>query len=471
MQPARTLSILRLSPAMVLLTAGLSMSAASARDGVDTSNGLSGQPRTQSTKAGKKPPKGNGSKASESTSEAGPFPFIPPLMTTLPTGAQFSLDTKGITLKSADPDVKFRVGGRFQFDGSVADLRPSSLNPALSDNAHVRRAWLESYLTLRDSVEFAFQYDFNDNTHPINDAVVAYRGWQPFIVTLGNIKEPFSLNQLESDTNTLFTERSLLDSFAPGRDFGGTVGTHGANWTAVAGLYGGNANTGIADDGVAGTARLTYAPILTEQQVLHFGVAGSYRSLDSGGTKLSFSSRPEDYLFAKDLVNTGTLRNAADVGRLGLETIYQFGSYRVQAEYALTNVDGMHGQADRLFQAGYVEGAWVINGDGRPYRLVPDYGSGYAVLQGVAVKDGQRISKGGIGVFEIGARYSAISLRDDGTKGGVEQNVTAGINWYPDKNVKVMADYVRAHVDPSATTVAGSAVDSNIFVGRVQFTW
>ncbi|WP_425373695.1 hypothetical protein [Lichenihabitans psoromatis] len=32
--------------------------------------------------------------------------------------------------------------------------------------------------------------------------------------------------------------------------------------------------------------------------------------------------------------------------------------------------------------------------------------------------------------------------------GGSEQDVTAGVGWYPDRNVRVLADYVHGWTDP-----------------------
>ena len=409
---------------------------------------------------------------------AGVLPFIPPYFTRFAGGGSLAVDTKGIQLNDANDAVKFRIGGRFQEDFSGASINPRRFGPALADNGQgrgidTRRAFFESYLSISGGIEAAFQYDFNSATTPIQDAVVAYTGYKPFIFTIGNFKEPFSLNQLQSDNTTTFTERSLIDTFAPGRSFGGAIGSSGTNWTATAGVYGGNANLGPDSNGIAGTARVTYAPILTETQVLHFGLAGSYRSLDNNGLVPSFSSRPEDFVFSRALVSTGALRNSSDVERVGAEVLYQYGPYRVQGEYIHVDVDGRNGQPDRGFDGGYVEAAWVINGKGRVYRVTPPYGSEYAVLSGVVLDDSQRISNGGYGVFEVAGRFSAIDLSSKNTTGGSEQDFTAGLNWYPDRNIRVMADYVHADTDPSSIRLAGQAqkINSDLFVGRVNFSW
>ncbi len=419
-------------------------------------------------------PKGNGAARKGASADAAPkpgiFPVVPPFSTMIANGDTISLDTNGITLKKKSNAAKLRIGGRIEVDGSNADVYPDLPGPTLRDDFDIRRAWLEAYLTLYDAAELAFQYDFNDPVNSIQDAAFGYRGFDPFIFTIGNVKEPFGLNQPESDKITTFVERASTDSLAPGRDFGGTVGANIDKWTIAAGVFGGNINTGVDDNGVAGTARLTYAPILTDDQLLHLGVAGSYRAL--GETPFSLSTRPENSLFSTPLVSTGMLAGADDVLRFGLEALYQYRSYRVQAEYAFADVGSVRGQGDRFFHSGYVEVAAVLNGNGRPYRLAPTYGAEYAVLEGVKVNDAQRISRGGIGVFEVAARYSAIDFQDGSLAGGKQQDFTAGLNWYPDANIKLMANYIHADADPAAgRLLQGRDAYSDAFLGRIQISW
>ncbi len=467
----------------IIVVAGLAVSEPALAQAIQSGGGGSGGSETPASPgaAGAGQPLGNGSAGTLGQATAkrpadGPLPFFAAYSTPVDDG-KLSVDTKGITLQTADNAVKFRIGGRLQLDFNAASLKPGSLGPALLDNFTIRRSYFETYLTLYDAIEVAFQYDFSNDAQPIQDAVLAYRGLQHFVMSVGNFKEPVGQDQLRSDNTTTFVERSLTNAFYPARNFGGLIGTYGDKWTASAGVFGNNANLGIEDNGVAGAARFTYAPILTKDQVLHLGVGGSYRSLDPSQTAFSIASRPEDNEFSRSLVTTGTLRNAQDVGRVDFEAIYQFQSYRITGEYAFAEVDGVTptavvaNRSDRFFQSGYVEGAWVVNGNGRPYRLAPTYGSEFAVLTGVEVDDSQRISRGGYGVFEVAARYSSIDLRDKLTFGGSEDDVTAGINWYPDRNIRVMADYVHADVDPPATALKVAKANSDAFIGRIQFAW
>ena len=145
---------------------------------------------------------------------------------------------------------------------------------------------------------------------------------------------------------------------------------------------------------------------------------------------------------------------------------------RLQGEYTFVNVTSTNGVGDRSFQGGYVEGGWVINGAGRPYRLSQPYGSEAAVLQGVQVADPQRVSNGGYGAIDLNNGSGTATNR---VRGGSEQDFTAGLNWYPDRNIRMMADYVHGWVSPASTiaeiATVRSQVQSDAFVGRMQLYW
>ncbi|MGX7708393.1 OprO/OprP family phosphate-selective porin [Methylobacterium sp. Gmos1] len=393
-----------------------------------------------------------------------------------PFGERLTIDDKGIALKFPDDAATLRIGGRLQLDFGTGRVQQRGFGTVFDTPVAVRRSWIESYLTLGKELELAFQYDFAEPNRPINDAVVAYKGFKDVIVAIGNMKEPFSLNQLISDNNTLFTERSLADAFAPARNFGFAIGTHGERWTAVTSVFGGNINNAaIGDQGIASTSRVTYAPWLSKDgyDVLHFGLAGSYRSLPNDGSALTLSSRSEAFLFARQFVNTGSIRDATSIGRVGLEAAWQTGPFRLQAEYILTEIGRSSGAPSFTFQGGYIQAGLLLNGKGRRYAIAPKYATEYAVFGGVEVEEAQRVSRGGTGVFELGLRYSAIDLEDRTIRGGIEQDFTAGINWYPDRNIRFVFDYVRSHTSPSPANLNFNrrTIDADVFIGRAQLYW
>lgn len=388
-----------------------------------------------------------------------------------PDGEILTIDDKGVTLSYPDDAAKLRIGGRLQLDFGAASVRQPGFGEPFFDNFAVRRSYIESYLTIGKTLELAFQYDFSNATMPITDAVVAVHAPNDVLISVGNMKEPFSLDQLGSDNATLFTERSLADAFAPGRNFGAAIGTHGRDWTLVTAVFGGNANTGIETRGVASTTRVTYAPIRETNEVLHLGLAGSFRSLTRRSDDLSFSSRTEAFLFRQMFVDTDTIEGASGVALLGVEAAYQSGPFLFQAEYLDASVDRFDGRRSLRFQGGYLQGSVILNGTRtRSYKLAPDYGTTYAIFSGVVVPDADRVSRGGAGIFELGARFSAIELQDRDVRGGIARDVTVGLNWYPDRNIRVMADYVRSRTAPSA--IRGfRTIDADAFIGRFQLYW
>ena len=395
-----------------------------------------------------------------------------------PYGERLRYDAKGLTFTFPDPEVTLNIGGRLHLDAGAAGFNRPGLPEAFPDNVAVRRAWIESMLTIGRDWVVAFQYDFSDPVLPINDAFVAWKGLPDTILTLGNMKVPFSLEWLQSNNDTLFTERSLGNAFVPDRRFGFAVGHHGQVWTAVAGLFGNAASHGIGGDGVAVAGRATLAPILEERETLHFGLAGIYRRRSRSDGNFSFSTQAEASLFARPFADTGDLPDVARVSRLGAEVAYRNGPFLVQAEYIRAEIERFAGPGGsspaQAFQGGYVEAALVLNGEGRRYALTPNGGTTYATFKGVAVPEGKRVSRGGIGVFELAARLSAIDLNARGFRGGTEQDVTLGLNWYPEPNLRLIANYVHGRVRPSETQsdVLGRAPFSvDTAITRLQIYW
>jgi phosphate-selective porin OprO/OprP len=89
----------------------------------------------------------------------------------------------------------------------------------------------------------------------------------------------------------------------------------------------------------------------------------------------------------------------------------------------------------------------------------------------VTPETGQRVSYGGTGVFEAAARYSAIDLTDGDIRGGFQQDVTVGLNWYPEPYARVMANYIHAWAEPTADSVTGRPTEADIGQIRIQIAF
>ena len=390
-----------------------------------------------------------------------------------PYGERLRYDEKGLTLTFPEQEATLRIGGRLQVDAGVVGLSRSGLPEAFPDNVAVRRAWIEPTLTIGKDWVVAFGYDFNDPMLPVKDAFVAWKGLPKTILTLGNMKVPFSLEWLQSSNDTLFAERSLANALVPERRFGFSTGHHGDGWTAVAGVFGNAASNGLTGDGIAAAARITYAPLMKERETLHLGLAGIHRGRSRNDDDFSFSTRAEAFLFGRPFVDTGTIPDVASASRLGTEIAYRNGPFLVQAEYIRADVERFNGLPALGFQGGYVEGSVMLNGRGRDYALTPKGGTTYAVFKGVEVPEEQRVSRGGTGVFELSARFSAIDLDDRDLRGGSERDVSIGLSWYPEPNLRLIANYVRGRVRPGDEQegLGGRPFSVETFVGRAQLYW
>ncbi|WP_447407200.1 porin, partial [Clostridium perfringens] len=53
-------------------------------------------------------------------------------------------------------------------------------------------------------------------------------------------------------------------------------------------------------------------------------------------------------------------------------------------------------------------------------------------------------------MFELAARYSAIDLDTGRFRGGVERDVTLGVNWYPEPNIRLITNYIHGRIRPGA---------------------
>jgi phosphate-selective porin OprO/OprP len=55
--------------------------------------------------------------------------------------------------------------------------------------------------------------------------------------------------------------------------------------------------------------------------------------------------------------------------------------------------------------------------------------------------------KGSWGAWGVPGRWPYLNLQSKGVMGGIENNVSGGLNWYPTANTRWMLNYVYADVD------------------------
>ena len=172
--------------------------------------------------------------------------------------------------------------------------------------------------------------------------------------------------------------------------------------------------------------------------MLQLGVAYSYRNPDGD---LRYRALPESHVTDVRFVDTGTFV-ADTIGLLNLQGAFVYGPFSLQGEYILSDVDTKF-FGDREFDSYYVQASYFLTSEHRPW----DTGdSGFGRLN---PRRNFRLGgeDPGWGAWEVGIRYSAIDLSDGPIRGGEEDNITLGLNWYLNPHSRMLINYTHANID------------------------
>ena len=335
---------------------------------------------------------------------------------------------------------KLKFGGRIMADYQFASGDDALGASNFEDGFEFRRARLFFSGTIYDKVEFKAQYDFAGGDADVKDLWIALKqSWGK--VKFGHFKEPFGLEELTSSKYLAFLERSLTAAFTPGRNSG--VGFSGGddkmNWGVGyfydADDYGVSTN----EDRTNITGRVVFRPVYEEKgkKLFHIGIAATQKERGDADN-FRFRVRPEAH-FTGRLINTD--RFLADSALIyGIELAGVNDQFWYAAEYMTADVDAP-AVGDPSFGAYYVQaGYYLTKGDYRRYKTSS---GAFDRQKPSSVWD----KSGGSGAWEIVGRYSSADLTDAGIAGGEEDNITVGVNWYPNPATRLMFNYVMADVD------------------------
>lgn len=357
-------------------------------------------------------------------------------------GVKVSVDHGHLEVASSDGDFEVGIGGRLQVDAAVFDEDQGSIG----NGSEVRRARL--YLAGKFNRHWAYrnQIDFAGDAVSIKNAWLRYSGL-PVRLTVGNFKEPFSLEELGNANFITFMERALPNVFAPSRNLGlaadinGRLAGREGGWSASLGVFGeGVDDSGFDsdskredDEGVGVTGRVTVAPIATDDRLVHFGGAASYR--DTGdGTTLRLRQRFESHIADRRLVDTGSITGVDSLLRTGTEAAFAWGPFSLQGEYMHAGLQ-RPGRQDVDFSGYYVYGSWFLTGESRAAAYSTGSGKFGRLVPHTPIGAGP-------GGWELATRFSRVDLSDRDIAGGEEENLTVALNWYPTYNVRFGAEYV-----------------------------
>lgn len=346
----------------------------------------------------------------------------------------------GLKITSQDNKSSVQIGTLLQLD--LAGFKGD--NRDVASGTELRRARLIFVGKYQKDWDFKTEVELA-GTVSITDAYASYSGIKPLTITVGHVKNPYSLESLMADKNLTFMERSLSSSLMNPRAPSIMLSSGGDNWSAAVAIAGEQlSNASTDDEGGGFGTRLSYAPLFSSGKIVHLGLSANWRkptqsnAADKTSETLRLQTKPEmnQFIFndakgvaVSQLVSTGNITgNVKNYTLFGLEAAAEYGPFVVQSEYSLAKI-ARDTKANVSFEGGYLQIAYALTGEARNYR--GDKG----------IFDGFNVSK--TGVWELATRYSVLDLNDEDIKGGKEENATIALNWYVNPVVKLSANYIQ----------------------------
>jgi phosphate-selective porin OprO/OprP len=391
--------------------------------------------------------------------------------------ALVELNSKGLNISSPDKKYQFGVHGVFQIDNRsfINDEKNNQRSEVL-----VRRA--RPILNVKaGNAAFTLTPDFGGSTTRLADAYADYKFNNAASVRAGKFKAPIGLEQLQSDPDTLFTERGLPSALTSTRDIGvqlsGQVIPNIVDYQV--GIFNGAPDLGNIDtdpDDKKDLAARVFAKPFTNSNVvalqgLGLGVGSSFgkREGTTSSPNLGSYTTPGQQTFFRYRTSTTLANNAYARGeqwRLDPQAYWYYGNKGVLAEYAISSQDVVYQGNRRELQntAWQVAGSYVITGENATF-------SG-----GIKPEQNFNPSTGAWGAFEAIARVGQLEIdentfpifADANTSARQATSVGAGVNWYLDENLKLAVNYNHTGFEGGDTN-GKDRPEEHAILSRVQY--
>lgn len=406
-----------------------------------------------------------------------------------PEWYEVSSDTKmaaswrnGLEFDSKNKDFRVHIGGRTQFDSAWFNTSQAmNSDPALGsgntvrDGADFRRARFRIDGVMYEQYEWAAEFDFVNSALTVPSATGTPTAtsvpaptdlyWTftklPWLgnVRVGNQKEAIGFEHMRSSRFLPFMERSFNqdafygafnNGFTPGINAFNNVFEEHATWAI--GLFKPTNNV-FASNTTPGaysvTGRLTWVPWYVDdgRGLLHLGVSARQAGMTAGTAR--FRTRgPERAGLSQNwplFADTGTI-NGDGQQMLNFETSMNLGSLTVTAEYLINRVEGAFrtGGPDvgnLIYGGGYIEAMYFLTGEHQEYNRKVGFYERVVPRENAFAVNGPDGPIYGRGAWQLGVRYNYLNLNDKDINGGRLNDVTFGLNWFMNPNMKVQLNY------------------------------
>ncbi len=344
-----------------------------------------------------------------------------------------------------ESDTKIKIGGRLQWDFDYFD---GVHNLGLSGNdIEMRRTRFYIKSVLNKNWESQLQVDLTEKEGATEtsdkDVYIKYNGLRQerMQLTIGKQKEPFGLEASTSSKYTLTIERAMISrSLTPDRNYGLAISAYpNAATSFKAGVF--SSNTGpFAHQGqqiaptnknqktLAWTGRVTYAPLIETNRVIHLGLSGSMR--DFAGNEYQLTNRAEIHL-ADKIVQSGKIK-ADTLMLFGLEAATVVNDFSLESEYIKLVIKGT---PNSIIYGYYLQASYLLTGEHRPYKK--------GLFRKIQLRSNSI-------AWQVLGRYSYLDAEQH-NEGNRARNLTLGVNAYINTSVRLSANYIKTLVKGPAT--------------------
>lgn len=392
----------------------------------------------------------------------------------------------GFWLSSEDDDLfALRIGGLLQADYRYYDY-DTDHNPE-KNKFDLRRVRLLLEGHILKWFNYKFQYEFQGaGSRRLLDAYVDTPLASFVSLRMGQYKEPFGFEQVTSDKNIPFAERSMGYYLTPGRDVG--LMAHSGLWDQriyyAVGIFNGDG----VDDTVGGdsdspevTGRLVFAPFknrgLPWVDSLQFGGSISYANADRNNVNIQVKTSGLTTFFdVNSSAKFNIIRDVHSRTRYGAELAWAFGPVMAWGEYVnlrFSDVQTSTSIFDINSEDYYGALLWMITGEHPQIRN--------AKIQ--PIRPRQNLWQGGWGALGLAFRYDHFDAGDNvyqylveaGNSIRIAKAYTLALNWYLNPYVRLLIDATRTNFDRplliDRDPLTGEAIYADredVITGRLQ---
>ena len=417
---------------------------------------------------------------------------------------QVTIGENGFTMTSANTNYSLSVHGVLQMD--TRTFEKDDHVPG-SSGFILRRARPIISGTVARDFDFMFVPDFGNAapgatsatpTPTIYDAYLNYRYSPELQLEAGKFKAPVGLEQLQSDVNITFNERSLVTDLVPNRDLGFMLhgDLAGGMFSYAAGVFNGvgdarNTSNYSFQDNREFNGRLFVLPFkktdIPALQKLGVGLGGSWGESSitntlglpntTGGSLPGYTTDGQQQFFAYNPA-VGTVVADSTHWRLSPQGTWYYGPASLMGEYAISDQDVRTAGTVPIHSASLNNTAWEITGG---WVLTGEDAS----FNGVTPKHPFDPRNGQWGAFQVVGRFAELDIdhaafpyfSNPATSASGAQAWAAGLNWYLNKNIRADASFSHTTFTgggaSSATTVPGSVSShpEEVFFTRLQLSF